>query len=213
MKLYTAPGSRGLRVTWTLEEMQLDYELEPLPMPARKKAPHYFAINPLGTVPALVDGDVTMTESSGIVHYLATRYGPSDLALSVAEPDYPRFLDFLYHSDATLTFPQTVYIRYCIAETDRGLEEAGRLYVDWFAARLKKVEQRLADRKYLCAERFTVADIAIAYPLFLATRIGLTDRVPERLREWLTALMARDGFKRAMAREAEARRLLSAADA
>jgi glutathione S-transferase len=213
MKLYTAPGSRGLRVTWTLEEMKLGYEIEPLPMPARKKAPHYLAINPLGTVPALVDGDVIMTESSGIAHYLATRYGPSDLAVSVNEPDYPRFLDFLYHSDATLTFPQTVYIRYCIAEADRGLGEAGRLYVDWFVARLKKIEQRLADREFLCAERFTVADIAVAYPLFLATRIGLADRVPARLRDWLQALMARDGFKRAMAREDEAGRLLRAANA
>lgn len=206
MKLFTAPGSRGLRVTWTLEELGLDYEIEALPMPARKEAPHYFAINPLGTVPSLVDGEVSLTESVGIAHYLATRYGPSDLALEVDEPDYPRFLDFLYHADATLTFPQTVYLRFAVLEAGRGLREAGELYADWFAARLKKVEARLADRAFLCADRFTVADIAIAYALFLATRIGLGERLPERLRQWLAGLCARDGFSRAMAREAEAAR-------
>lgn len=204
MKLYTCRGARGLRATWTMEEMGLDCEIEVLPFPPRKLAPHYLEINPLGTVPTLVDGDVIMTESAGIAHYLVTRYGPTELAVTPDEPDYGRFVDFLHHSDATLTFPQTVYMRYVRMEAERGLAEAGMLYADWFAARLVKVEARLADRDYLCAGRFTAADIAIGYSLFLANRIGLGDRLSPRLQQWLEMLTAREGFQRAMAREAAA---------
>jgi glutathione S-transferase len=203
MKLYHCAGSRGLRALWTLEEMELDYELVLMPFPPRSRMPGYLQINPLGTAPTLVDGDVTLTESAGIAHYLATRYGPTPLAVRPDEPDYGWFVDFLHHSDATLTFPQTVYIRFCMSEPQRGLGEAGSLYADWFIARLKKVEDRLRERSFLCADRFTVADIAIAYPLLLATRIGLADRLPARAIAWLELLMQREAFRRAATRETQ----------
>ncbi|HBS30336.1 MAG TPA: glutathione S-transferase, partial [Parvularcula sp.] len=73
MKLYHCQGARSLRCVWALEEMGLPYELETLPFPPRVFAKQYKDVNPLGTVPALVDGGVTLTESSGICHYLAEK--------------------------------------------------------------------------------------------------------------------------------------------
>jgi glutathione S-transferase len=201
MKLYHSSGSRGLRALWTIEEMGLPCELVLLPFPPRHKAAGYLEVNPLGTVPALVDGDATLTESAGIAHYLVTRYGPTPLAVAVEEPDYGRFVDFLHHSDATLTFPQTVYIRYRLIERDRGLGEAGDLYRDWYLARLAKVEARLDGREFLCADRFTAADIAIGYALYLSRRIGLGGLLPPTLDVYLDRLLARDGFRRARERE------------
>jgi glutathione S-transferase len=191
--------------------MGLDCEVVALPFPPRVRAPHYLELNPLGTVPALVDGDAVLTESAGIAHYLATRYGPTELAVLPDEPDYGRFIDFLHHSDATLTFPQTVYLRFRRLEADRGLGEAGDLYADWFVKRLKKVEQRLAGREYLCADRFTVADIAVSYALYLAIRIGLGDRLPPLLHEYLERLMQREGFRAAREREDAAAAALGSA--
>jgi len=199
--LYNSAGARGLRVLWTIEELGLDCDLRLLPFPPRTHAPAFREVNPLGTVPALVDGDVIMTESSAIAHYLATRYGPSDLAVSVEERDYPMFLDFLHYADATITFPQTVYLRFSVLEPNRGLEQAGALYADWFSARLVKLEHRLADREFLCAERFTIADIAVTYALFLADSVGLGERLPPRARAYRDRLATRPALIRARARE------------
>lgn len=199
--LYTVPMTRGLRVLWTIEEMGLDCDLVVLPTMPRQNAPKFMQLNPLGTIPVFIDGGVVMTESVAIAGYLAGRYGPSQLAVAPEEPDFARFLDFLAHSDATLTFPQTVYLRYCHLEPQLGLERAGDLYADWFVARLAKLRDRVADRAYVCADRFTVADICVSYPLFLARLVGLGDRLGSELDRYLDDLMARDGFQRARARE------------
>ena len=200
--LYHSTGARGLRVLWTVEEIGLDCDLRLLPFPPRHQAPDYLAVNPLGTVPALVFGDVTMTESTAIAHFLAARSGPTPLIVEADEPDYGAFLDFLHHADATLTFPQTVYLRFAVLEPGRGLADAGKLYAEWFAARLVKLERRLEGaREFLCGGRFTIADIAIAYALFLAETIGLGDHMPAAVRDYGRRMMDRPAFKRARERE------------
>ncbi len=73
MKLYHCADARSLRPLWTLEEMGLDYELENMVFPPRVTVPGYLDLNPLGTVPTFVDGDLVMTESSGICHYLVEK--------------------------------------------------------------------------------------------------------------------------------------------
>ena len=177
--------------------MGLDYELVVMPFPPRRHAKPYLDVNPLGTVPALVDGDVTLTESSAITQYLITRYGPTPLAVEVDEADYGLFLDFLHHADATLTFPVTVYARYRLFEAARELGEAGDLYADWFIARLIKIERRLERRSFLCSDRFTAADVAISYALHLATVLGLGERLPPSLRDYLARITERPAFRRA----------------
>jgi glutathione S-transferase len=191
-----------LRCTWTAAEIGLDLPLVMLPFPPRARAKHYFDITPLGTVPALVDGDATLTESSAIAHYLAVKYSPGDLAVMPDEPDYGAFLDYLHHADATLTFPQTVRMRFVLFEPARNLQDAGEAYGDWFAKRLAKVDQRLATREWLCAGRFTVADICIAYALYLTRVSRLSHHLTPRLAEWLEGVTARPAFQRAVAREA-----------
>ncbi|KWV93487.1 glutathione S-transferase family protein [Erythrobacter sp. YT30] len=206
--LYTCARSRGLRATWAAEEAGVDVDLKVLPFPPRYLAPEYLEINPLGTVPLLVDGDAQMTESCAIAHYLATRSGASELAISPGEPDYAAYLDFTYHADATITFPQTVYMRFAIFEKEKGWTEAGVAYAKWFEKRLVKVEQRLSAREYLCADRFTVADICVGYALILAQNVGLDDRVPDSLKDYRAWLTEREAYKRAFAREEEGRKAL-----
>ena len=122
MKLYHCTGARSLRALWTIEELGAACELVVMPFPPRKKVAGWMAINPLGTIPLLVDGEVRMTESSAITQYLATG---TALAVAPDEADYGWYLDFLHHADATLTFPQTVYMRYRLFEPHRGFEAAG----------------------------------------------------------------------------------------
>lgn len=199
--LYTCARSRGLRATWAAEEAGVDIDLRILPFPPRYLAPDYMAINPLGTVPMLVDGETKLTESCAIAHYLATRDGYTDLAIAPGERDYGEYCDFTYHADATITFPQTVYMRFCLFEKDKGLQEAGQSYAKWFHKRLVKAEQRLLGREFLCADRFTVADICVGYALILAQSVGLDDGVPDSLKAYRARLTAREAFQRAILRE------------
>ena len=91
--LYHCDGARSFRPLWMLEEMGLPYELKMLPFPPRVFAKEYLAINPLGTIPFMIDGDTKMTESSGICHYLGTR---QVLALTLAG----RFDEAAHRADA-----------------------------------------------------------------------------------------------------------------
>jgi glutathione S-transferase len=200
--LYTCAGSRGLRATWAAEEAGTDIELKLLPFPPRFQAPEYLETNPLGTVPMLVEGDVSMTESCAIAHYLASRGDNPSLVVGLQEADYAAYLDFTYHADATITFPQTVFMRFALFEKDKGWAEAGEAYAKWFWKRLVKLEQRLDGRDYLCAGRFTVADICCGYALILAGKVGLDEGVPQSLRDYRERLVSRDGYRRAVEREA-----------
>ncbi|RNJ63192.1 MAG: glutathione S-transferase family protein [Porphyrobacter sp. IPPAS B-1204] len=204
--LYTCARSRGLRATWAAEEAGVDIDLKILPFPPRYLAPEYMAINPLGTVPMLVDGETQLTESCAIAHYLATRGGYTPLAIAPGERDYGEYLDYTYHADATITFPQTVYMRFAIFEKDKGLQEAGHAYAKWFHKRLVKVEQRLEGREFLCADRFTVADICVGYALILAESVGLDEGVPDTLKAYRARLTAREAYQRAFAREEAGRK-------
>lgn len=204
--LYTCARSRGLRATWAAEEAAVDIDLRILPFPPRYLAPEFMALNPLGTVPLLIDGEARLTESCAIAHYLATRGGYSPLMIAPGERDYGEYCDFTYHADATITFPQTVYMRFCLFEKDKGLQEAGHAYAKWFHKRLVKVEQRLEGREFLCGDRFTVADICVGYALILAQSVGLDEGVPDSLKTYRARLTAREAYQRAFARE-EAGRL------
>jgi len=201
--LYHCANSRSLRPLWCLEEMGLDYELINLPFPPRVFAKEYKEINPLGTIPFLIDGDTRMSESSGICHYLTQRYGPTDLALDLDHPDYGSFLNWLYFSDATLTFPQTLVLRYTILEPkERRLPQAAEDYANWFSGRLRYVEDALEDKAFLVADQFTIADIAIGYALHLADTLKpLKDLLGPNARAYLERLRARDAFQRSQEKQ------------
>lgn len=202
MKLYTCLQSRGFRVSWAAEEMgiQLDYEM--MPFPPRHARPEYLELNPLGTVPLFIDGDLEMTESCAIVHYLASKHG-QQLLLPTDHCEYGDMLDWTYHSDATLTFPQTVFMRFGMFEKRRGLSEAGDLYFKWFLARLVKIEERLDGRDYLCGDQFTIADINVGYALYLSQAIGKDKDLTPRAGAYLDRMICRPAFQAALEKEAK----------
>lgn len=205
-KLWHCYNSRSLRALWTLEEMGVDYDIETLPFPPRFFQKEFLDINVLGTVPFFVDGETQMTESTGICHYLVERYQRQDLSVSVQHPEYGDYLNWLYHSDATLTFPQTVVMRYMILEPkERQLPQAVEDYGKWFIARLRRLDAHLlgdatsanGSREFLCDNRFTIADIAIAYALHLGDLLGLSKDYSPQVKRYLQQLRSRPAFQRA----------------
>ena len=196
IQLYHCPDARSFRALWALEELGLDYELKLLPFPPRAKAPEYLEINPLGTIPALIDGPTFMTESAAIVQYLVTRYGPSDLAVGVDDPAYGAWLNWLHFGEATLTFPQTLVLRYRTLEPGRA-EVVADDYARWFGSRLKHVDRALADADWLCAGRFTAADISVGYALLLANHLKLLADASPAVQAYWARLKARSAFQAA----------------
>ena len=200
--LYHCAAARSFRPLWMLEELGLPYELKMLPFPPRVFAKEYLAINPLGTIPYLIDGETRMTESSGICHYLGTRYGPTPLIVGVEEPAYGAFLNWMYFSDATLTFPQTLVLRYSQLEPEaRRNPQVASDYAKWFFGRLRAVEAATANAETLCAGRFTAADIVVGFALLLAEIIGLAKDFGPNVASYWQRLQAREGFARAVAAE------------
>src|SRR5579863_9171221 len=200
--LYHCHAARSFRPLWMLEELGLSYDLKMLPFPPRVLAKEYLAINPLDTIPYMIDGDTRMSESSGICHYLGTRYGPTPLMVGVDEAAYGAFLNWMYFSDATLTFPQTLVLRYSQLEPEerRNPQVAGD-YAKWFFGRLRAVEAATATAQTLCAGRFTAADIVIGYALRLAENIGLTAEFGPNVAAYWQRLQQREGYRRAVAAE------------
>ena len=206
LKLWHCKGSRSVRPLWALEEMGLDYDLEVMEFPPRFRHADYTDINPIGTVPFFTDsGDkvdsknaAKMTESVAICRYLVDKYGPTDLAVDVDEVDYADYLNWLYRSDATLTFPQTIILRYTHLEPkERRLEQAVDDYTVWFFSRLRSVESALEGKEYLCAGRFTLADIVVGYALAFAENLGLREGFKANTDDYYERLKARPGFKKA----------------
>jgi glutathione S-transferase len=103
--LHHCISARSFRPLWTLEEIGIPYELKMLPFPPRALARPFLDINPLGTVPALFDGPVRMTESAAICQYLAARFSPGGVDVAIGEPDFGTYLNYLHFGEATLTFP------------------------------------------------------------------------------------------------------------
>ena len=200
--LYHCAAARSFRPLWTLEELGLPYDLKMLPFPPRVFAKEYLGINPLGTIPLLLDGDTRMTESSAIAQYLVTRYGPTLLAVNVDEPAYGAFLNWLHFGEATLTFPQTLVLRYTQLEPEeRRNPQVATDYAKWFLGRLRGLESTLASNETVCAGRFTAADISVGYALLLAERIGLSKDFGPGVASYWQRLQARDGFRRAVTAE------------
>ncbi|MGO9048397.1 MAG: glutathione S-transferase family protein [Xanthobacteraceae bacterium] len=202
LTLYHCHNARSFRPLWTLEEMGLSYELKMLPFPPRELVPDYLGVNPLGTVPAFFDGAMRMTESAAICQYLVTRYGPTPLAVDPSEPDYGLYLNWLFFGEATLTFPQTIVLRYSRFEPpERRSEQVAADYSRWFLSRLRGVDAVVSKQPTLCAGRFTVADISVAFALMLAEFVGLDRKFSPAVAAYWQSLKEREGFRRAVARQ------------
>jgi glutathione S-transferase len=197
--LYHCTAARSFRPLWALEELGLAYDLKMLPFPPRAFAKQYLALNPLGTIPLLIDGDTRMTESAAVLQYLVTRHGPTPLAVGIDEPGYGGFLNWLHFGEATLTFPQTLVLRYGKLEPEeRRSPQVATDYAKWFFGRLRAVEAAVTGNETLCAGRFTVADISVGYALLLAERIGLAKDFGPAVAAYWQRLQARAGFRRAV---------------
>jgi glutathione S-transferase len=110
-----------------------------------------------------------------------------------------------------LTFPQTIALRYTKLEPGK-CDVAADDYAKWYLARLRMLDNCLADgREFLVGNKFTVADICIAYALFLAPSAQLklmdgtpiADKYTPQTQAYLERVTARPAFLSSRAKQAE----------
>ena len=198
--LYHCNDARSFRCVWAAAAVGLDYELKTMPFPPRFHTPEYKAINPLGTIPCWVDGDLNMTESAAICQIMARG---TSLDVRPDEADYPVWLNWLHRSDATLTFPLAIMLRYSVFPAPEARKaDVAQDYKLFFLGRARSIEAALADgRQWLVAGRFTVADICTGYAVMLAGTLGLHNELGEKTLAWWERLKNSESFKAAKARQ------------
>lgn len=210
IKLYHCKDARSFRALWMLEECGLDYQLEVLPFPPRFHDRTYLDENPLGTIPLLIDDETRMTESAAICEYLAAKYGPEELNVRPDEPGYGAYLNALHYGEATITFPQTLVLRYSVLEPeDKRQPAVAEAYSKWFMKRLEEGLARwLETSDYVAAGRFTAADVSVAYALLLAESLKIVPPFPGKLETYWHRMQDRPAFKRAKDAQSKAKNLM-----
>ena len=199
MTVYSAPNTRAIRVIWVLEEIGAKAEIKSMQYPPRQHAPDYFAVNPTGMVPLLIDGEVRLSESMAICDYLATKHG-SPLVVPPDDPERPQFLQWLWYGESTLMTPLSRLN--IVRQVERKGPEVQVIIAgarDHVAGRLKMLEQGLEGRDFLAAGRLTLADISVSYPLHLVGMLGVDNLLGPRSAAYRERLRARPAHQRAIA--------------
>jgi glutathione S-transferase len=212
MKLYGVVRSRATRPLWALLETGLPFEQVPviqsyrLADPAAADAPlntasaAYLAVNPMGQVPALADGELVLTESLAAALYVARKagapVGPADAAEDAVMQNWALFV-------ASSVEPGAVDILYPmmdkVQDTPEGAARMAR-GVTALARPLARIEGHLAGRDWLVGDRFTVADICLAEVLRYAQGHPPALEPFPAVRDWLARCQARPAFQQMMTR-------------
>lgn len=154
---YTHPQSRGRIAHWMLEEAGQPYDTVWLEYGSTMKAPAYLAVNPMGKVPALRDGDAVVTEAAAICAYLADRFPQAGLAPapgSTARAAYYRWLFF-----AAGPLEQAVTARAVGWTIPPGRE--AMVGFGSYDGMLNALASALSRGPFICGEQFTAADVYV----------------------------------------------------
>lgn len=198
LKIFHIPGARSMRVVWLAEEMGLPYELslETIFQPSAG----LMAANPSGKVPAILDGDVGMGESTAILHYLTQKYGPTPLALAPDHARYADYVQFLIFGEASMAAVlNPVLMTLFTAPEDQKQNFTLEAAKTIFRGRLKSVEAQLAKGDHMAGD-FTAADISVGWALGLGGFVGLDADYSPAVRAYQARLSARPAFQAAQAK-------------
>ena len=191
MKLFEFAPTRSIRARWTLQELEVPFEAVSINLPAGEhRSPAFLKINPAGKVPALVDGDVVVTESVAIVLYLAEKYRdrgliPTDLA------QRSQFNRWLLFTTTELEQPLWRLTRHTrLYPEEKRLPGEVELAREDFTAMASVLEEHMEGRKFVVGDTATVADFVLGYTLDWAKLVNLLDGHP-RLEAYLERMYAR----------------------
>ncbi len=199
LKLHFAPNSRAGRIVWLLEELGLEYDLNRMDFhPKDLKSEEHRGRHPLGRVPVLEEGDISIFESGAIVEYVMARHGDGGLKPGVHAPEFPEYLQWFHYCEGMVMPPiNTIIVQTVLMPPDRrdqtALEQAQRL----LGKAVAPVETALEGREYLVGD-FSAADIMLGHSLFMANRLGQVSDEMKNLKSYIKRVESRPAFQKAM---------------
>jgi glutathione S-transferase len=198
--LYGMPGTRAGRVRWVLEELGLPYREITLDRAAGEhRKPAFLKINPLGRVPAIVDGDAVLTETAAICLHLADSRPEKGLTPRAGSLERARMNQWLFLAQNELEAPLTVAfkLQHRVPEAER-LPAVVPFCQRTFGEAAAVLEAHLAGRSNLLDSGFSVADANLACILAWAKGDGLLESLPN-LDRYRQTHLARPAALRAFA--------------
>ncbi|MGR3344716.1 MAG: glutathione S-transferase family protein [Paracoccaceae bacterium] len=199
MKVYFAPQSRAVRTVWLLEEIGLPYELERFTLGQKEmRGPDYTRINPNGRVPTLIDGDVTITESTAIAQYLGAKYAPA-LTPGPEAANFAEYLQWLHYAEGMIMPPMSNYVvETILLPPERRNEEMAARALKLINRALGAVEMHMEGRDFL-AGGFSVADTITGHAVIMSRRVEDNFSSLSNLSAYADRLETRPAFKAAEA--------------
>jgi glutathione S-transferase len=193
LKIFHSPRSRSHRIVWLCEEMAVAYELTAV----KFSDPELLAVNPLQSLPALQDSDVTMIESIAMMIYIMGKFGPTDLELKPGDPAYARYLQFLLFGEAGMAmYGNPLVATKYLAPEDKRINWTSDYLKTTFAKRLGYLEDHLGAAPYIVGDRFTAADISVGYTIGMV-RFATDLELSPKLQSYLERVKARPAYQRA----------------
>lgn len=193
--LYHHPFSRAASVVWMLEEIGCPYRLEHVELKSgEQKSERIRALNPMGKVPILVDGDVVVTESSAIAIYLADRYAPGRLAPALDAKERGKFL-------RACVFPAAVIEPACLAKQKGWEVPTGQAGFGDYDSMVASLESLLESGPYVLRDTFSIADTLVGGTVRWLLRFSMLPATP-RLTAYAQHLADRPALQAADARNA-----------
>jgi glutathione S-transferase len=193
--LYHHPYSRAAGTVWALEEVGVDYELRWVDIQSgAQKSPEVVALNPMGKLPLLTDGDQVVTEAGAIALYLADRYAYGKLAPAVDDPARGTYLRWSF-------FAPSVIEPGAMAKSKGWEARPGQVGWGTYDSMLSAMEAAIAGRQFILGDSFSMADVVFGGTLRYMLRFNMLEPKPA-FTAYSERLAARPALQRADARNA-----------
>ena len=171
--LYTNPQSRGRIAHWMVEELGLPYETVWVEY-GQMKAAGYLAVNPMGKVPAVRDGDTVVTEAAAICAYLGDRFPERGLAPPSGSPARAAYYRWLFFAAGPVE--QAVTARAMGWQVPEG--RGAMVGFGSYEQTLDALETALAPGPWICGETFTAADVYVGSQIGWGLMFGTIEKRP-----------------------------------
>lgn len=191
-------SSNALKVRFLLEELELPYAQELVPVEEPRPA-EFLALNPIGTVPTLVDEQLVLSESHAIMRYLIRRegrpdlYGPTQAEAAHIDEWLDRLTTVLRPALFRHESIALGYVRGSGFHPEQGDPEAALERAAQIAPTLRTFDALVRPNGTVLG-RFTIADCAIAPVLYRTTHSGLDLAAYPNLLQLREVLLARPSF-------------------
>ena len=200
LTLYGISGSRAQRSLWALEEIGLDYEQVVVDFMKGSKTPEYLAINPNGRIPALVDGELTMSESMAINLYLAKTYG-GDLYPANAKDEALTWQWSVWGISEIEHLQMQIVVQKLFTPEDKRNDKVIASAEKQLARPLAVLDAALENRDWLVGSAFSIADLNVSGVMLLLKMVKFDYSNFANVKRWADACYSRPSLAKAQARD------------